>query len=97
MFAVIQNDEVVEYFEDETQAYNEYLSCIEFGETESLYVVKLIEKYEETNEEWWLVNKECNQLLVASLSWSSMDRKVSRTGKAWGLFTKAKASTKTKV
>jgi len=46
MFAVIQNDEVVEYFEDETQAYNEYFSCIEFGETESLYVVKLIEKYE---------------------------------------------------
>ena len=93
MFAVIEDDEVVEYFEDETAAYDEYLSCIEFGETKSLYVVKLIEKYEVSNEEWWLVNKECDQLLVASLSWSSMDRKVSRTGEAWGLFTKAKAST----
>ena len=51
MFAVIEDDEVVDYFEDETAAYNEYLSCIEFGETKSLYVVKLIEKYEETNEE----------------------------------------------
>ena len=68
MFAVIEDDEVVDYFEDETEAYNEYLSCIEFGETKSLYVVKLIEKYEETNEDWWLVNKECDQLLVASLS-----------------------------
>ena len=51
MFAVIEDDEVVDYFEDETEAYNEYLSCIEFGETKSLYVVKLIEKYEETNED----------------------------------------------
>ena len=50
MFAVIQGHEVVEYFEDETAAYNEYFSCIEFGETESLYVVKLIQKYDRTNE-----------------------------------------------
>ena len=51
MYAVIQDHEVVDYFEDETQANNEYLSCIEFGETESLYVVKLIRKYDGPKED----------------------------------------------
>ena len=48
MFAVIQNHEVVDYFSDQTAADNEYLNCIDHDDIESLYVVKIIRKYDQT-------------------------------------------------
>lgn len=46
MFAVIQGHEVVDYFSDQTAAENEYLNCIEHDDTDDLYVVQLIRKYD---------------------------------------------------
>ena len=50
MYAVIQDHEVIDYFNDQTAADNEYLNCIEYGNTEGLYVVKLIRSYDSTKE-----------------------------------------------
>jgi hypothetical protein len=46
MYAVLQGDEVVDYFRDKDEAEYVAWSQFELGYTEGLYVVEIISKYD---------------------------------------------------
>ena len=46
MYAVIQDDEVVDYFSDLTAAYNEAFNLVEREEKGSIYVVDILKRFD---------------------------------------------------
>ena len=46
MYAVIYEDAVIEYFGDETDAYNEAFNQLEHGITSPVYVVEIMKRFE---------------------------------------------------
>jgi len=46
MYAVIQDDEVVDYFKDKDEAEYVAFTQFELGYTNNLYVVQIISKYD---------------------------------------------------
>lgn len=46
MYAVIQDDEVIEYFGDETAAYNEAFNQLEHEVDGPVYVVEIIKRFD---------------------------------------------------
>ena len=46
MFAVIQDDEVIDYFKTKEEAEYEAFNQFELGYTKNIYVVQIISKYD---------------------------------------------------
>jgi hypothetical protein len=46
MYAVIYEDAVIEYYGDETAAYNEAINQLDHGITSPVYVVEIIKRFE---------------------------------------------------
>jgi len=46
MYAVIYQDEVIEYYSDETAAYNEAINQLDHGITSPVYVVEVLKRFE---------------------------------------------------
>jgi len=45
MYAVIYKDAVIEYYSDETAAYNEAINQLEHGIDSDLYVVEIVKRF----------------------------------------------------